>query len=49
LRAGQGYDPAERHPHYLLRREVRGNLAVERVGSTAYPRFQMRRRAFRII
>jgi len=38
------YDPAERHPHYLLRREVRGNLAVERVGSTAYPRFQMRRR-----
>jgi colanic acid biosynthesis glycosyl transferase WcaI len=38
------YDPAERHPHYLFRREVRGNLAIERVGSTAYPRFQMRRR-----
>jgi colanic acid biosynthesis glycosyl transferase WcaI len=38
------YDPTERHPRYLLRREVRGNLAVERVGSTAYPRFQMRRR-----
>ncbi len=38
------YDPAERHPRYLLRREVRGNLAIERVGSTAYPRFQMRRR-----
>jgi colanic acid biosynthesis glycosyl transferase WcaI len=38
------YDPAERHPRYFLRREVRGNLAVERVGSTAYPRFQMRRR-----
>jgi colanic acid biosynthesis glycosyl transferase WcaI len=38
------YDPSERHAHYLLRREVRGNLAVERVGSTAYPRFQMRRR-----
>ena len=38
------YDPDERHPRYLLRREVRGNLAVERVGSTAYPRFQMRRR-----
>jgi colanic acid biosynthesis glycosyl transferase WcaI len=38
------YDPVERHPRYLLRREVRGNLAVERVGSTAYPRFQMRRR-----
>lgn len=38
------YDPTENHPRYLLRREVRGNLAVERVGSTAYPRFQMRRR-----
>jgi colanic acid biosynthesis glycosyl transferase WcaI len=38
------YDPTERHPRYLLRREVRGNLAVERVGSTSYPRFQMRRR-----
>jgi colanic acid biosynthesis glycosyl transferase WcaI len=38
------YDPSEHHPRYLLRREVRGNLAVERVGSTAYPRFQMRRR-----
>ena len=38
------YDPTERHPPYLLRREVHGNLVVERVGSTAYPRFQMRRR-----
>ena len=38
------YDPTERHPRYRLRREVRGNLVVERVGSTAYPRFQMRRR-----
>jgi glycosyltransferase involved in cell wall biosynthesis len=38
------YDPVERHSRYLIRREVRGNLAVERVGSTAYPRFQMRRR-----
>ena len=38
------YDPTEYHPKYLLRREVRGNLAVERVGSTAFPRFQMRRR-----
>ena len=38
------YDPAERHPRYFLRREVHGNLAIERVGSTAYPRFQMRRR-----
>lgn len=38
------YDPSERHPRYFLRREARGNLVVERVGSTAYPRFQMRRR-----
>lgn len=38
------YDPTEHHPPYFLRREVRGNLAIERVGSTAYPRFQMRRR-----
>ena len=38
------YDPTETHPPYFLRREVRGNLAIERVGSTAYPRFQMRRR-----
>jgi colanic acid biosynthesis glycosyl transferase WcaI len=38
------YDPTERHSPYLLRRDVQGNLAVERVGSTAYPRFQMSRR-----
>jgi len=38
------YDPTERHPYYLLRREVRGNVAVERVGSTTYPRFRMRQR-----
>ena len=38
------YDPVERHPRYLVCREVRGNLVVERVGSTDYPRFQMRRR-----
>jgi colanic acid biosynthesis glycosyl transferase WcaI len=38
------YDPTERHPPYLLRREVRGNLVIERVGSTAFSRFQMRRR-----
>jgi glycosyltransferase involved in cell wall biosynthesis len=38
------YDPTKHHPRYFLRREVRGNLIVERVGSTAYPRFQMRRR-----
>jgi putative colanic acid biosynthesis glycosyltransferase WcaI len=38
------YDPTERHPPYLLRREVDGNLAVERVGSTAFRRFRMKRR-----
>jgi colanic acid biosynthesis glycosyl transferase WcaI len=38
------YDPSERHPYYLFRREVRGNVTIIRVGSTAYPRFQMRRR-----
>jgi putative colanic acid biosynthesis glycosyltransferase WcaI len=38
------YDPAELHPRYFFRREVHGNLVIERVGSTAYPRFQMRRR-----
>jgi putative colanic acid biosynthesis glycosyltransferase WcaI len=38
------YDPTERHPPYLLRREVDGNLTVERVGSTAFPRFRMKRR-----
>jgi len=35
------YDPTERHPPYLIRREVRGNLIVERVGSTAFSRSQM--------
>ena len=38
------YDPTERHPRYLIRREMSGNLVVERVGSTDYPRFQMNRR-----
>jgi colanic acid biosynthesis glycosyl transferase WcaI len=38
------YDPTERHPPYLLRREACGNLTVERVGSTAFPRFGMKGR-----
>lgn len=38
------YDPVERHPHYLLRREVRGNVTIDRVGSTTFPRFRMRLR-----
>ncbi|MDR7559593.1 MAG: glycosyltransferase family 4 protein [Armatimonadota bacterium] len=35
------YDPAERHPAYLLRRERGGDVIVERVGSTAFPRRRM--------
>jgi colanic acid biosynthesis glycosyl transferase WcaI len=38
------YDPTEFYPWRLLRRETRGNITVERVGCTAYTRFQMRRR-----
>ena len=38
------YDPTEYHPPYLIRREVAGNLAIERVGSTAFPRFRMKKR-----
>ncbi len=39
------YDPAERYPYSFLRREQRGNITVERVGSTDYPRRRMSRRA----
>ena len=38
------YDPSERHPFYLLRRERRGPVRVERVGSTTFPRFRMAKR-----
>ena len=38
------YDPAVRHPTYLLRREVVDGLMVERVGSTAFSRHRMRGR-----
>jgi glycosyltransferase involved in cell wall biosynthesis len=38
------YDPEQQYPAALLRREVRNNVTVERVGSTSYPRHQMRRR-----
>ena len=38
------YDPDERYPFQLLRRETRNGVTVERVGSTAYPRHRMRRR-----
>ncbi|HEV2421548.1 MAG TPA: glycosyltransferase family 4 protein [Candidatus Acidoferrales bacterium] len=38
------YDPDERYPFSFLRRDQRDRVEVERVGSTAYPRHQMRRR-----
>ncbi len=38
------YEPSERHPYYLYRREVRGNVTILRVGSSAHPRFRMRHR-----
>jgi glycosyltransferase involved in cell wall biosynthesis len=38
------YDPEEYYPFSFLRRDTRNQVMVERVGSTAYPRHQMRRR-----
>lgn len=38
------YDPAERHPWYVYRKEERGNVTILRVGSTAHPRFRMKLR-----
>ncbi len=38
------YDPTEKFPWRLLRRETHGNITVERVGSTSFPRFKMLRR-----
>lgn len=38
------YDPDEYYPFAFLRRDVRNDVVVERVGSTAYPRHRMRRR-----
>lgn len=38
------YDPDEFYSYSLLRRDVRGNVVIERVGSTAYPRRQMKKR-----
>ncbi|HYL69368.1 MAG TPA: glycosyltransferase family 4 protein [Candidatus Limnocylindria bacterium] len=38
------YDPEEYYPFAWLRRETRNQVMVERVGSTAYPRHQMRQR-----
>jgi colanic acid biosynthesis glycosyl transferase WcaI len=38
------YDPDEFYPFSFLRRDTRNGVTIERVGSTAYPRHQMRRR-----
>lgn len=38
------YDPDEFYPYKFLRRDTRNGVVVERVGSTAYPRHQMKRR-----
>jgi len=38
------YDPTEKYPWRLLRRETKENITTERVGSTAFPRFQMLKR-----
>ena len=38
------YDPDEYYPYSFQRKDVRNNVTIERVGSTAYPRHQMRRR-----
>jgi colanic acid biosynthesis glycosyl transferase WcaI len=38
------YDPTEQRPWRLYQSEVNGNVRVIRVGSTAYPRAQMKRR-----
>ncbi len=40
------YDPSERHRFYLHRREQRGNVVIERVGSSTFPRFRMRQRVW---
>ncbi len=38
------YDPTEYHPYYIWRRRTNDSLTIERVGSTAYNRRQMRGR-----
>lgn len=38
------YDPDEFYPYSFLRRDTHNNVIVERVGSTAYPRKEMRKR-----
>jgi len=38
------YDPDEFYPYSFLRRDTQNRVVVERVGSTAYPRKEMRKR-----
>ncbi len=38
------YDPDEFYPYALLRKEIRNGVRVERVGSTAFPRHDMKKR-----
>ena len=38
------YDPEEFYPYSFVRRDITYNVVVERVGSTAYPRTQMKKR-----
>jgi colanic acid biosynthesis glycosyl transferase WcaI len=38
------YDPDEHYPYAFLQRRVRNGVTIECVGSTAYPRHQMKRR-----
>jgi hypothetical protein len=38
------YDPDEYYPYAILQRRERNGVTVECVGSTAYPRHQMKRR-----
>src|SRR5271154_1095013 len=38
------YDPTERRPWRLWPRELEGKASIVRVGSTAYPRLEMKRR-----
>jgi glycosyltransferase involved in cell wall biosynthesis len=40
------YDPTERRPWHLYQSEKSGNIRVIRVGSTDYPRLQMKKRVF---
>ena len=35
------YDPSERYPARLLRRDMQGNVTIERVGSTTFSRHRM--------